>query len=57
MTATDVKGGGDGARLKMPGHAAFYTTKTQQRMLAMLKADLGPEMWAALNGVSSFSVQ
>lgn len=48
MTSNNLKAAGD-ARLKMPGHAAFYTTKTQQRMLAMLKTDLGPEMWEALN--------
>lgn len=50
MTAKpEQEAGAEGARLKMPGHAAFYTTKTQQRMLAMLKADLGAEMWEALN--------
>lgn len=50
MTATnEVRLATDGPRLKMPGHAAFYTPKTQQRMLAMLKADLGADIWQALN--------
>jgi P-type conjugative transfer ATPase TrbB len=56
MMATDTGGASD-ARLKMPGHAAFYTTKTQQRMLSMLKADMGVEMWEALHdpGVTEVS--
>jgi Flp pilus assembly CpaF family ATPase len=56
MMTTDTGGASD-ARLKMPGHAAFYTTKTQQRMLSMLKADMGAEMWEALHdpGVTEVS--